>query len=117
MNVKKIIATLSDTYPGKKIIKNYEENPTEIICEIEPSESHPEYSVALAVIDQYDSHYHLYSVKTYPVIHGTLIVLIGNKEITLNAGDELVILPKTVHGAQGDETIVKVSSKPGWIIF
>lgn len=58
MNVKKVIGELQRKYPGKPILKNIEQNPTEILCEIEPTENHPDYSVTIAVIDKSILHYH-----------------------------------------------------------
>lgn len=58
MDVKRVIEQLKKEYPSKKIIKNIENNPTEIICEIDPTEKHRIYSIAIAVIDQSIPHYH-----------------------------------------------------------
>jgi len=44
MNVKKIIKELQKKYPNKTIILDPPENPTEIICEIEPTTDHPDRS-------------------------------------------------------------------------
>lgn len=51
MNAEKIIDELSQKYPGKKIIKNDKENPTEILCEIDPSAEHPESSIVENRVD------------------------------------------------------------------
>lgn len=37
MNSQSIIQLLTKQYPGRMIIKNNDENPTEIICETEPT--------------------------------------------------------------------------------
>ena len=58
MNAKKVIEVLQKKYPGKKIIKNDGNNPTEILCEVEPSENHPEYSITVSVIDKSIPHSH-----------------------------------------------------------
>jgi hypothetical protein len=38
-------------YPGKTIVMLPEDNPTEIICEIEPSSEHPVFSNDLAFFE------------------------------------------------------------------
>ena len=45
MNTARVIEKLQQQYPGKTIVKNNENNPTEIICEIEPTKKHPDYSI------------------------------------------------------------------------
>lgn len=57
MNTQKIIKELQQKYPGKKIILNPSENPTEIICELSPSSDHPERSIALAIVGSSKPHY------------------------------------------------------------
>ena len=114
MNASIIIAILKTKHPGCTIIKNDEQNPTEIICEIEPSTDHPEYSTAIAVIDRSLPHYHNRSTETYEVIDGELVVTVDGKEYTLKKGETFVIKPKSIHSAKGNETVVKVISKPGW---
>ena len=46
MNTEKIIGELKAKYPGKAIILNPEDSPTEIIVEIEPTKDHLERSLA-----------------------------------------------------------------------
>lgn len=64
MDIKNIIQKFEKCYPGKKIVKNDEEQPTEIICETEPTLEHPEYSVAIAVIDRSQEHYYKETTET-----------------------------------------------------
>lgn len=47
MNTQKIIQELQEKYPGKEIVLDSEDNPTEIICEIEPTSEHPERSTTM----------------------------------------------------------------------
>lgn len=114
MNITKVISRLNNEYPGKNIIKNNKEYPTEIICEIEPTKKHPEYSIAIAVIDQSLPHYHKKTVETYEVMEGELRVVVDGTECKLNTGEKLIIKPESIHSARGNQTIVRVSSKPGW---
>lgn len=114
MNIPKVISRLNNEYPGKNIIKNDEEHPTEIIREIEPTENHPEHSIAIAVIDQSLPHYHKKTVETYEVMEGELIVIVDGTEYKLNKDEKLIIKPESIHSARGNQTIVRVSSKPGW---
>ena len=114
MNVKRVISELKQKYPGKKNIKNDEENPTEILCEVEPASEHPEYSLAVAVIDKSEPHYHQISKETYKIIKGKLILVVDGKEIVLNEGASFEIQPGQVHSARGNETWIEAYSEPGW---
>jgi len=115
MNAEQVIKDLSQKYPGKKIIKNKKENPTEIICEISPAVEHPEKSIAIAVIDKSEPHYHKQATEIYEVIKGELVINKNKKEYKLREGDRLIIYPGEIHSAFGNETWIKVYSEPGWI--
>lgn len=114
MNARAVIAKLHKLYPGKTMVKNDEKNPTEIICEIEPTSEHAGYSVAIAVIDRSIPHYHKKSEEEYEVIKGNLVVTIEGKEFTLHTGEKITIFPGRTHSATGDETWIKATSRPGW---
>jgi quercetin dioxygenase-like cupin family protein len=116
MNTEKVIEELSRKYPGKKIMKNEEENPTEIICEIEPTAEHPEESIAVAVIDKSKPHYHRKTREIYEVIRGNLTVNKNGQDFHLGEGERLIIVPGEVHFATGNETWVKAYSAPGWTL-
>jgi len=115
MNAKKVITELSQKYPGKKIIKLPEDNPTEILCEIDPATNHPQKSVAISIIDKSEPHYHKKATETYKVIKGNLSMVIDGQKNKLEAGDSLSIKPRDIHYAIGDETWVEVYSEPGWV--
>jgi len=114
VNSKKIVEEFKKKYPGKKSIKNNEDNPTEILCEVEPSSEHPEHSLAVAVIDKSIPHSHKKTRETYKVIKGKLKAYKDGKEFILNKGDELVINPGEAHWAKGNEAWVECYSEPGW---
>ncbi len=107
MNVERIIRELSEKYPRKKIIKNREENPTEIICEVEPG-------LAVAVIDKSITHYHKKTTEIYEKIKGELTVYKNGKQYKLGEGDKITIEPEEVHYAVGNETWVKALSELPW---
>ena len=107
MDTGKVIKELSKKYPGKKIIKLPEDNPTEIICEIEPG-------FAVAVIDKSEPHFHKKTTEIYEIMEGNLTVYIDNKEYELKEGGRLTIEPGKIHYAEGYETWVKVYSEPPW---
>lgn len=102
------------TYPGVKISRLPEINPTEIICEVEPSSNHAEYSTAIAAIAKSRPHFHKASTETYTVLKGELKMNINDKTIVMKSGDTCTVNPYEVHWAEGDFTIVRVTSKPGW---
>ncbi len=114
MNAKKIITELQKTYPLKRIILDNKKNPREIICEIEGTSEHPEFSIAIAVIDSSAPHFHKKAEETYEVLQGTLRINIGNNIKMVTEGESLVIKKEEVHSAIGDETWVRVTSIPGW---
>jgi mannose-6-phosphate isomerase-like protein (cupin superfamily) len=108
------INELSKKYPGKAIITNTKENPTEILCEVEPTNEHGDYSLAVSVIDKSIPHVHKKALEKYKVIKGKLKLYIGDKVIELTEGGECTINPGLVHWAEGNETWVECYAKPGW---
>jgi mannose-6-phosphate isomerase-like protein (cupin superfamily)/predicted enzyme related to lactoylglutathione lyase len=114
MNTKKVIQKLKEDYPSKKIYINTEDKPEEIICEIEPSSDHPEYSSAIAVIDKTTLHFHKQAAEIYYVLEGTLNLFIENSRQVLKKDEYAVIKPGEKHYAKGNETWVLVYSEPGW---
>lgn len=114
MDTKKVIEELKKKYPGKKIIKNDEDIPTEILCEVDPSTGHPEYSLAVAIIDKSTPHTHKKSKETYKVTNGKLVLYVDGKKHELSEGEELIIEPGQTHWAEGNETWVECYSEPGW---
>lgn len=114
MDVVKTTEELRKTYPGKNIILNDPDNPTEILCEIEPAQEHPDYSVAIAVIDESIEHVHRETTEIYEIIRGELTITKDEKEYTLKEGESFVIHPHEKHKAEGHGTWIKVRSEPGW---
>jgi len=114
MNAPKIIAQLKSRYPRKTIVKNNEESPTEIICEIVPTVKDSKRSVAIAIIDRSEPHFHKNATERYEVTKGQLILSIDAVEYILHEGDKKTIRPGSVHFATGKETWVKTTSTPGW---
>lgn len=124
MNVKAVVKELKRKYPGKTIIENKNEQgiTTEIVCEIETTSDHPEYSTAIAVIDSAIIHYHKKLTETYKVLKGELKIFkydknkIEYKEHVVKEGESIVINPGEIHSNLGNEIWVEVFSKPGWTI-
>lgn len=114
MTAQEAINYFKRTYPGKNIVCLPEDDPSEIICEIEPSSEHPDYNVAVAAIKQSVPHYHHKATEEYEVLEGELELVVDGESIKLKQGDTYVIKPPAVHSAKGDFTLVRVSSKPGW---
>lgn len=114
MNSRQVINQLKEKYPGKNIIALPENKPTEILCEVDPTSEHPEYSNAVAIIDKSKPHTHHKTAETYKVIKGKLILHVGEKSKELNVGDTHTIKPGNVHWAEGNETWVECYSEPGW---
>ena len=114
MNTQAVTTKLRMRYPGKTIIKNNEKDPTEILCEVEPTSKHPDHSLAVSVIDKSLPHVHEKSTEIYKVVRGKLELNVDGKIIKLIEGEKHTISPGQTHWAEGNETWVECSSKPGW---
>src|SRR3989344_9359071 len=114
MNVQKVVEELKKQYPGKNIIINDPDNPTEIICELEPGSLNPDRSVTIAVLDGKIKHFHGLSKVTYEVLKGVLETTKGGKSFYLPEGEKIQLEPEEFHMASGKETWVKVTSEPAW---
>lgn len=114
MNVQKVIEEIKKQYPGKAIILEPQDNPTEIICEIDPTSDHPEKSVALAVVGRSKPHYHKKSTEVYETMKGMLTIYKSGKKYVLKKGEKLTIESGEVHHVEGDETWFLTYSEPGW---
>jgi len=114
MKAQKIIKELQQKYPGKKIILDPPENPTEIICELSPTSEHPEKSIALAIVGSSKPHYHKNSTEIYEAQKGILTVYVDGKKNMLNEGEKITIKPNDVHYVEGDEAWLLTHSSPGW---
>lgn len=115
MNAQQVLAYFHKEYPGKTILSLPEDNPTEIICEAEPSSDHPARSVAIAAIKSSEPHYHKASTEIYEIIAGQLDLYVDDQLIQLSKGDSYTIKPGQIHYAKGDFTLVKTTSTPGWV--
>jgi len=113
MNIQNVLTTLENKYPGKKVIKNPEHDPTEIVCEIDPTEKHSAYSTAIAIVDSTAAHVHTRAAEIYFVIKGNLTLFIDNTRQIVHEGEYAVIQPGQAHRAEGAETWVEVYSEPG----
>jgi mannose-6-phosphate isomerase-like protein (cupin superfamily) len=111
MNVKKVVNEINRKYPRKKVIMSDPKDPGEIICETKPGN---EKSEAISVIDYTKPHYHKKLTEVYKVIKGELNLTVDGMKKVVSEGESITIKPGAVHTAKGNETWVKVYSKPGW---
>ncbi len=116
MQSDKIIASFKSKYPGCEISCIPRLHPTEIICEVEPSSTHPDYSIAVVAIKKSAPHFHRIITETYEIIEGELVVHLNNVKHILHKGEKITISPEVHHWAEGDFTFVKVTSRPGWTL-
>ncbi len=116
MTLEETLHYFQTNYPDAKLVKIPEDNPLEIICEIEPTQNHPNYSIALAAISISQPHKHFHSTEEYEVIHGAILLKVDEKIQTLYEHEKETILPGRVHSASSveDFALVKVTSQPGW---
>ena len=91
-----------------------EQSPAEIVCEFDPGEQHPEWSLALAVIDRSAAHYHNRMTEVYQVIKGILTLYVDSEEFTLYEGQQFTVTPGRIHWATGDATWVEVYCTPSY---
>ncbi len=115
MKINEVIDELRKSYPQKTILLNDKHNLTEILCEVEPTSRHPEYSIAVAVIDKTEPHHHKVTTEIYEVVRGELDLNVNGKVYHLAEGQSFTVQPGEIHSATGAETWVKVTSKPGWV--
>ena len=114
MDFQKIVRELGKKYPGKVIILNDKKNPTEVLCEVEPANEHPEYSLAISVIDKSIPHFHKKTTEIYKIVKGELLLFVGDQPHRLKTGDKFTIKPNSKHWSEGSETWVECYSEPGW---
>jgi quercetin dioxygenase-like cupin family protein/predicted enzyme related to lactoylglutathione lyase len=114
MDVKKIKTELEKQYPGKKIILNPSVKPGEILCLVDPADSHPAYSTLVAAIDETKPHYHQNSAEIYYVLKGKLELIVEGARYFLKESQYRVVPPGKIHFAKGKETWVLIYSEPGW---
>ncbi|HEX7017691.1 MAG TPA: cupin domain-containing protein [Patescibacteria group bacterium] len=114
MNIAKIKKELQEKYPGKNIIALPKENPAEVICEVEPTTEHQEYSLAVAIIDRSEPHFHQITTETYKITKGELDLIVDGTMHHLSEGDSYVIKPGSIHQALGNETWIECKTEPGW---
>lgn len=110
----RILGQLKSRYPGKNAF-DLDDRGEHFVCEIDPTENHPEYDRAIEVIISSKPHKHLTTTQHYTMLSGTLKLHLDNESITLNPGDTHTIKPGVVHWAKSsDECWVEIRSEPGW---
>ena len=114
MNATEIIAELESLYPGRLIKRLPENDPLEVICEFDPTDSHPDWSRAVAVIDRSAPHFHQRIVVLYHVVKGELLLHVDNDQHKLYEGQQFTITPGQIHWAEGDGTWVEIYCTPGY---
>ncbi|MEO6728297.1 MAG: hypothetical protein ABIM99_00075 [Candidatus Dojkabacteria bacterium] len=116
MNVENVLKTLTDLYPEAKIIQNHDRDGKviEVLCIYHNTKA---LSEIISVVDKTMPHYHRGATETYEIVRGKLVLNKGSEKILLQVGDHIELEPKEVHSAEGDETWVKLISRPGWNIL
>jgi mannose-6-phosphate isomerase-like protein (cupin superfamily) len=115
MNSNKVRKELKEKYPNCTIFENkIDGEVVEILCEVDPSTEHEEYSLAIAIIDKSLPHFHKESVEIYKIIKGELTLYIDGESINLKEGESYTIKTNKIHWAEGNETWIECYSEPGW---
>lgn len=114
MNIVAVTEELKRKFPGKMVVVTDPNNPTELICETEPTSDHSDWSEAIAVVDKIRPHYHQRLTETYKILTGKLTLYLDGEERVMHNGEVVTIEPGVVHWAQGNEVWMNVTSRPGW---
>src|ERR1700729_1251663 len=110
----RIVSFLKNKCPGKGSY-DLDGRGFHFVCEVEPVSEHPEYDTAVEVIIKSMPHKHLKMTQRYTILEGKMQLHVGEKTITLNKGDQYVIVPGLVHWATSDdEALAELYSVPGW---
>jgi mannose-6-phosphate isomerase-like protein (cupin superfamily) len=109
VDAERVIEKLKRDYPDKNIVLNYPDDPTEIVCEIDPGNGR-----AIAVIDRSEPHHHDRTTEEYKVVDGVLTLYIDGSEKVLEKGEDFTVYPGEIHFALGAETWFEVKSTPPW---
>ena len=108
-----ILKQLQQKYPGKNSF-DLDGRGLHFVCEVEPTQDHPEYDKAVEVIIDSKPHQHLKMTQYYTVLSGEMTLHVENQTLTLKAGDQYTIKPGSVHWAESDQCWVEILSRPGW---
>jgi len=114
MDIEKVVKQLKVKYPGKNIFLDDKDGYQEIICEVDPTSDHPDFSTAVVVVGKGRAHFHKYTKEIYEVIRGRLCVYLKGEKNMLKKGEKIKIPLNTLHYPEGDETWFYTYSTPGW---
>lgn len=116
MSLDEVLKYFAEKYPNAQLSKLPENNPTEILCEVDPTAGHPGYSIAVAAISSSAAHFHKVAQEDYEVIRGTLLMQIGDDIKTVYEREKVTIPAGQVHFASSVDgfALVSVVSRPGW---
>ncbi len=112
---KRILNKLKEKYPGKACF-DLDGSGNHFVCEVEPTQDHPEYDKAVEVIIASKPHKHEKMTQYYTILSGQLELYVGDRVVILNQGEKYSIEPPNIHWAKSDnECWVEILSKPGWV--
>lgn len=111
---ERIINELKSKYPGKNTF-DLNGDGNHFVCEVEPTQDHPEYDRAVEVMIKSRPHKHLKTLQVYTIIKGHLKLHLGDEVIDMKPGDKQTIPLGVVHWAESeDECWDELYSTPGW---
>ena len=111
---ERILKQLRVKYPRAKAF-DLDGRGMHFVCEVDPTENHPEYDRAVEVILSSNPHMHLKMTQHYSILSGSLTLYVGEKVVVLHSGDTYTIPPGNAHWATSDdECWVEIYSEPGW---
>lgn len=94
----------------RDLIRNKKVSPAEIVYELTTQETGLPFGIAIADIEQSDSHFHKKTIETYTVAQGDLEVTLDGEKHLLRPGDVIRIEPEVVHSARS------LSDKPARLV-
>ncbi len=111
---KRILKSLKSKNPSKNSF-DLDGRGLHFVCELEPSNDHPEFDRAIEVIIESKPHKHLKMTQNYTVLSGDLEFHADDQILNLHPGDKFTVVPGVIHWAKSNnECWVEIYSEPGW---
>lgn len=116
MTLQEALNYFERRHPGASLIEIPEHSTSEVMCMIDPTEQHPNYSMAISAVSASQPHKHARSTVEYEVVEGAVLVDIEGRITTLYPREKITIQPGQVHSVSGieDYSLIKIVCQPGW---
>jgi hypothetical protein len=82
MDALRVAYELAREFPGARILNVSDNNPPELICELDSAPDHPEFNRTIAVIDRVPGNFNKKSTLSWRVLKGTLLLFPYGQKVT-----------------------------------